>query len=415
LSYVNENRIFSGRINRLRIIGVGYGHNHNEFSFGTFEESEVEITMTGNGVSCNRVTSARFENVVAAPGITFGAGTYSNSVICTWSGVGNPRNQFVVPFITVSDAGMGNIVTTQSLVEFEATPIFQLGLGVPMVANASASSSPNPLIAPQNGNIDNLTTVAILRPGLYSIVPDGTFRFLALSGPIPVELGDVLTFDADYIGSSLRAAIYVLDGDQRPLTSEGVGGPFIDQSSSTFDGTYGRYLTTSDLSATILRQLPAAIIRSEVRFIRVGLLVGATAVPIVSASCTLHTQNVNRAKAQVAALQRDMQMSLPGAPTEGYLPAWTVVFDRTLKANRWVSFQHETTPTSILSAGTTSVTATAISTVANGDIVGILLDDLTTHWSAVSSLVGSTFTITAIPAGRYAVSGARMVFNRWAS
>jgi hypothetical protein len=61
------------------------------------------------------------------------------------------------------------------------------------------------------------------------------------------------------------------------------------------------------------------------------------------------------------------------------------------------------------------VTVAAAGSIANSDICGILLDDLTTHWSAISSLSGSTFTIAAIPAGKAAASGNRVVFNHWAS
>jgi hypothetical protein len=64
-------------------------------------------------------------------------------------------------------------------------------------------------------------------------------------------------------------------------------------------------------------------------------------------------------------------------------------------------------------AAQTDLTVAAITGVASGDIIGILLDDGTTHWTTVNGAPsGSTITITAaLPSD--AASGNRVVVNRW--
>ncbi len=109
--------------------------------------------------------------------------------------------------------------------------------------------------------------------------------------------------------------------------------------------------------------------------------------------------------------------ALDGAPTRGFVPYGSQILDiSTSPATlRYVSYAYETFVDGALAAGATSVTVVDPESIANGDIVGILLDNETTHWTTVSSLSGSTFTIDAIPAGRSVADQSRITFNRWAT
>jgi hypothetical protein len=412
LSYVNENKIYADRIIRYRIIRNGYPHNHNKLYHPCMEGGDVEITMTGNLVSCNQVYGARFEGVSAAAGVVFGAGTYGNTVTSTWSGTGFAGQQFVSP-IAVSDSGRGNMVTPESAFQFEKTPLFSVGPNSLVVATSTDSSADDPRIAASNGGIDNLTVRAILQPGLNAFKASPAFSYIALTEPIPVKLGDAIVWDMDYDGSNGRTVIFALDQNLKPLLSEGVGGAYVSQVNTIFDATHARYIQSANVSAATLNATPATIMRSEVGFIRVGfVLFSLTTMRHIGAS--LFSQAIGRGAAEGAKF-RQRPLSLDGSPTLGYLPINTTVFDRTAKLTRWVSFQYETRVSGALSAGATSVTVVAISTVANGDIVGIVLDDGSTHWTSVSGLSGSSFTIAAIPVGRSVADGVRIVFNRWAS
>lgn len=407
-SWINENTFTGGRIQRLRITGVGYAHNHNKFYDNTFEGANTELAF--EQAYANRIYGARFENVSGAPGAIFAATAYSNTIECTWSGTGNPRAEFIRA-IGVVDEGQGNAVYRQAETVFKNVPLFSLGGGSQIISTATETITPNPRICPVNGGIDNIATRAVLTPGFLDFSV-GANRYVALTEPIPVQRGDVVQFGADFDGALARLAIFVLDENMRPLVSEGAGGAFISQLSAGFTSTYGRYGSSGNLTAAQVELAAAAIIRSEVKFIRVGVYFGVAA-RVRHISAGLRVQPFGRGRAlDFAAL--NAPRTLGGTPTMGFAPYGHTIFDRTAHAIKHVSFQYETALLAETAAAGTTLTVVAATGVANGDIVGVMLDDQSVHWSSVSGLSGSTFTIAAIPTGRKAPTGARVVFNRWA-
>lgn len=408
-SYVNENFIYADRIERLRIAGVGYNHNHNKLFHPCMEGSAVSLTF--NNCSMNQVYGARFEAVGSSPGITFNSTSYCNTVMYTWSGSGSPEDQFRIA-IPVSDTGRGNMVTSEAATQFNKTQAFSVGLNSGIVGTATSSASADPRIAPAAHGLFINGGPAVLTPSLLGFTPT-TFEVIALSDPIPVQLGDVITWDVDFDGSILRPMIYVLDSQMRPLTSEGGGGAFYQQTDvTTLDSTYGFYTSAAALSTAQMK--PGAIRRSEVAYVRIGAYL-STAGFIRYLSASVYSQALNRGKTEGEAARRYQLMTVDGAPTRGFLQQGTTVYDRVTKVMRFVSRAQESTLTGSLSAGATSATVVSASGIANGDIVGILLDNQTTHWTTVSGLSGNTFNIAAIPVGRSAPAGGRVVFNRWAS
>jgi hypothetical protein len=408
LSYVNENYIYADRVIRYKIIGVGYEHNHNKLFHPCLEGDGVELVF--NRCSVNQVYGARFESATANPAVTFDSNTYSNTVIGSWSGAGNPYSQFLIP-VAVSDSGEGNMVTSEAAMQFNKTPIISVNANSMIVGTATSSGSPDQRIGASANGLTNLSP-AVITPSLAGFSAP-TFELIAVSDAIPVKLGDVVYWDADYAGNLVRPIVWVLDENQKPLVSEGGGGAFYSQPNlTTFNTTYGSYTVGTGLAASAL--LPGAIVRSEVKFIRVGMIQSVGGL-IKALGASIYTQALQRGPTENAARTSFSLPVVDGAPTRGYVPLNFTVWDKTAKVMRWVSYQFETNLNGALSAGGTSVTVAAAGSIANSDICGILLDDLTTHWSAISSLSGSTFTIAAIPAGKAAASGNRVVFNRWAS
>lgn len=411
LSYVNENAIYADRVIRYKVIGVGYAHNHNKLFHPCMEGASVEIVFSGNNVSANQIYGARFEGATAAPGITFGAGTHSNTVIGTWSGVGNPRAQFNV-LLPVSDSGAGNMVTTEAAFQFRKTVLFSVGPSSQLLSTATDTVAPDPRIVPANAGVSNLVNRAVLTPSLNGFYCTSTFRWIALTEPLPVQLGDVIGFDGNFDGAIARPAIFVLDADMEPLTDNS-GGEFISQSGATFTSAYGLYGMGANMSAAALKTNNAAIIRPEVKFVRVGIMLGSAGF-VRFLSAHIYTQALQRGRTEGAEAYSTPR-SLDGVPTQGYAPLNALVYDSTADTMRRCAFQYETRVSGALSEGATAVAVAAISTVADGDVVGLLMDNGETHWTSVSSLSGSTFTIAAIPAGRSVPDGGRIVFNRWAS
>lgn len=407
-SYVNENFIYADRVFRLKIRGVGYNHNHNKLFHPCMEGEGTELLF--QNASMNQVYGARFEAVGASPGVTFDAGSYSNTVLYTWTGAGTPEDQFRIT-IPVADAGRGNMVSSEAATQFRKNRLFAVGPNSGILSTASATTAADPRIAPAANGISPIGAPAVIVPSLRGFTPS-TFAFIALSDPVAVRQGDVVAWDADYDGDILRPVVYVLDAQMRPLTSPGAGGAFyqqVDAGSLTVDGYY---TSSSPLGVQYLK--PGVVLRSEVKFIRVGGFLSASGF-MRRFSASVYSQPLGRGDTEVDAAQINSIRALNGAPTQGYVQQGTTIFDRAAKVMRWVSYQHESTLTGALSAGATSATIANGTGLANGDLCGILLDNDTTHWTAVAGLSGATFTIAAIPAGRSAAAGARAVFNRWAS
>jgi hypothetical protein len=405
--YVNENFIYADRLVKLSIVGVNYPHNHNKIFHPCMEGSAVALTFTNT--TNNSVYGARFEDVAASSGVTFASSAYSNTVLASWSGV--TYGQFATP-ILVTDSGRNNMVATESSTQFRKSPLFLVDANSMIVGTSTACAAPNKRIAPTTNGLTALPSPALITPSLNGFTVD-SFTTIGMSDLIPVSLGDVVVWDANYSGALMRPLVWVYDANQNPLLSEGAGGAFYSQVNlTTFDTTYGYYTVGTGLGANDL--IPGFVRRSEVKFIRVGII-SSSAGLIKSIGASIFTQALGRGPTENATQQPYSLPVLDGAPTRGYAPFNFAVWDKTAKVMRWVSYQYENKLNGALSAGNTSATVSAAGSIANGDICGILLDDGTTHWSAISALAGATFTIAAIPAGRSAANGARVVFNRWAS
>lgn len=408
-SWCNGNTIWRGRIIRWRILGINYFHNHNKGVDNTFEGDKVEITYAK--AYANRISGARFENVAGAPGFSSDTASYSNTIEMDWSGTGNPRAEFVVP-IPKNDAGMGNSVHTFAQANYHKIPLFDVNAASGIVSNASATSARSPRVAAFNAGITSaFTGSGPIKPGLAGFEPPAN-RWIGLTEPIPVERGDVIQFDGDFDGSNMRLVVFVLDANQRPLTAEG-GNPFISQLSTVFNSPFGYYVSQASLSMSQVRNAAAAIMRSEVKFVRIGMYI-STAALVRSVSACLWVQPSERLKAE-GYRDREDRRGFAGVPTQGYVPQGTII-ENTGGTTKYVcAYQYESLTTAALAAGDTSVTAVSAAGVANGDVVGILLDDGTTHWTTVSALSGATFTVAALPAGKSAGSGARVAWNRWST
>lgn len=411
ISWVNENFIYGGRIKKLIIDGTNYPHNHNKWYNPTMEGADVDVQFLG-GASENYIYGARFEGATASAGVTFDAGTYNNVITQTWSGSGYSGAAFRVPLIPVSDSGQNNLVTFDHTVMYRREMLFSLSPESMIVGNATDSAALDyrvgrPLL--------DKASKALIVPGLRQLSTT-SFRFLGLSDLVPVEVGDVFSFGADYDGSLARQVVYVFDADQKPITSEGGGGAYVNMPgvpTLTVSSGYGVYSPAANQSASDLNNVTTAtIVRPEVKFVRIGIELG-TAGSFRYLAAYRWSKPTGRQPSEMASLARDGMPMLNGAPTRGYVPLGFMLYNTATSAIARVSYAWETQVSGALSAGATSVTVVAPGAIADGDVVGVVLDDETTHWTSVSSLSSSTFTIAAIPAGRSVADGARIVFNRW--
>lgn len=403
--WINENTFYGGRVIRLNILkGVGtYVHNHNVFINPTFEGNLVNIRIDG---SSNRIEGARFEATTAAPGVEFLAGSDNNIITCYWSSTLDPAELFRSPSIPVVDNGIGNAVMRPQQFQWRETPLVSINPSCGLVASATACGAPDPSIGAAGPD----TQGARLVPGLQTVTVAEAWRHIFTTVMIPVNKGDVIAFRADFAGSRIRTKIYVFDAEQKLLTSEGGGGAFVSQLSTTF--TSGVYAQSANVAASAIA--PASVQRPEVKYIVVAAWFGGVTGSIKQLSASLMAARGGPTDRTLSYARPNTIAAVSGVPTAGYMRVGYAVHDTAANILRRVTFAHETTVTAALAAGATSVTVTTASTIANGDLFGVVMDDGETHWSSISALSGATFAITAIPAGRSVAAGARAVFNRWA-
>ena len=411
-SWVNENWIYSGRIKKLIVDGTYYGHNHNKWFNPTMEGSDVDVQFLGLTHE-NQIYGVRFELVSGSSGVTFESGTYNNLIIQTWSGTGRAGDVFTVPSIPVSDQGVNNLITFDHSTRYRRTTIFSVDSESMVVGNNSDSTSPDYRIGRP---LLDRPSKALIVPGLKKLSVLNAFRFVAMSGMIPVDVGDVIAFNADTDTNLFRLRIYIFDENQQPITDEFGGGRYVLISGITSlssSSGYGVYAPAANLPSSLLKTFYTGTVnRSDVKYIRVAFEMG-TAGDFESLSAYLWTKPVGRQKAETSAQDYQGMPALNGAPTRGYVPLGFAVLNTATSSVLHVSYAWETQVDGAISSGGTSVTVVDEGSIANGDIVGILLDDDTTHWTSVSSKSGSSFSIDAIPAGRSVDDGARIVFNRW--
>ena len=215
----------------------------------------------------------------------------------------------------------------------------------------------------------------------------------------------------------MRYSIEVFHAIYAAIGAEGAGGAYISGSSLSYSGS-GRYSIGSDLPSTNASGFGAysfGVRRSEVKYIRITLATGSVAALLRSARVFMMVKpsGASQLRQYCSASKDYISMNLPSIPTGGYVGRGTVVAKDDGASLYICTFSYQTTLNGALSSGATSVTVAAAGSIANGDICGILLDDGTTHWSAISGLSGPTFTVAALPSA--AATGNRVVFNRWAT
>jgi hypothetical protein len=397
--WVNENRIWGGRIYWLRMAGNGYVHNHNKFYNNTFEGDKVRLDFIN--VWTNQIYGARFEGVAAAHGVSFDSTSMENSVEQTWTGTGNTNSQFdFSPKVT--DLGKANICYTHYSTIFTKTELFSVNASMLISDGVTTASQhyyfgrPKSIFTDYPNFVPNLTNFTV-----------SAYRLLALTDMIPVKVGDSVKFDTDYDGSLLRPLVWCYDDNQKLITDT-TGGDLIALIGGTFDGE--RYSTGANLPSFAL-DTGFSILNSRVKYIQVSVFSGSAGT-VHHLSAHLYTQNLKRAKSITSANTRIKVPQLANDVTKGFVSVGFEIYNSTFKNRNHVTFAFETRLSATANAIGTVINIASATGIKNGDIVGVQLDDGTTHWSKVSNLSGTTHMIDALPS--IASQNARVVYNRWA-
>jgi hypothetical protein len=419
LSWNNENIFYGGRLNTLYIgtTTTEYNHNNNLFLFPTLEGA-IDINIQA-GIS-NKIQDARFENTDAGT-IEFSSVSIDNVITTNWTGDGNPQASLrnAVNTAVLTDNGYGNIVIRNDLYLYDKHELFTLGASSSILVDGTVGANTSYISSNQKGLFEVNATdfvvgqaIAVI-PGLNWIQMKTSFRDIYGSRLIPVEYGDIFAVEWEVSAPGIRWAVRVYDANHKLLGAEGATA-YISSSSLAYDGA-GKYraianLDDSDDHAT--GSFSAGVFSSDVKYITVHIYTGV-AINIKYAAAYFYEKPSRQFRQASAVMGQNKNITLPSIPTAGYVSQGTMVTKDDGTAIYICSYQNDTTLNGAIATSGTSVTVTTIGTVANGDVVGILLDDGLTHWSVVSGLSGSTFTVAALPSA--AADGNRIVFNRWAT
>lgn len=399
-SWNNENFFYGGRLGSLFINGVSYVHNHNKFYNPTIEGGTFELYF--NKAEQNSIYGVRAENVANSI-LTFTDSANYNKLVMSWSWTFDSRGLAVNPF-TTNDSGRVNNVVNESMYMFNHYPIVTADKNTVLLANDTDTATSNIAVSPVSDSA-NIYAKARLVPSVNGFVTHGN-RYAVLTDYIEVNNGDVITCNADYEGNVLRLHYWLYDENMQPVTT--ATNAFAQTAVSSLGGE--KYGHTTSVPSINLNQYLGMVNSNLVKYIRVGVFSPA-AVLIKRIGFGLLTKRNNARIASAAVAQKTQPLVLQGKPTMGYAPYNTLLFDTVLNNYRRVIFAHRTRVTTAISSTTTSVTVDAISSVANGDIYGILLPSGKTSWGLVSGLTANSFTITAT--GEAVTAGALIVFNRW--
>lgn len=418
-SWVNENYFIGGRHSVVNIATTTaeYLHNHNVWAYPTLE-GVIQINIA-NGYS-NIFRNCRWEGVQqAGTQLTFGATAFSNYIETDYD-TGPYGSQLVFPSIDpiyITDAGSNNIVTRTSNTLYKRTDLFRLDARTQLLVSGTIGDTSSYTTANQRGLFDRnqpaiFADAVGMLPGLDYIKFSYTFRDIFQSQYIPSQVGDAYGIEFDVTSASMRYAIRVYDANYTLLGSEGGGGSYIEGSGLTYNGA-GTYSVSSNINSNLNNPIGFGVQRSEVKYIKIYLMTGG-ATPLLRAAAVFFMEKPNSQLRERAAAAIDyVTMNLPSVPTGGYVEKGTMVSKDDGASIYICTFNYRTTLNGAVAGGGTSVTVAAAGGIANGDVVGILLNDGSTHWSVVSALSTATFTVAALPSA--AASGNSVVFNRWAT
>ncbi|WP_462411035.1 hypothetical protein [Neobacillus sp. Marseille-QA0830] len=368
--WINENNFLGGRLNSI-IIDGNYGHNNNTFIRPFLESAEITIN---NGES-NKFVGVRLEDENK---IFFSSKTHSNMIIQQWAGI--PRSGYESIGATVTDKGTNNVYIHDLLSVKERLNLFTVN-NKTKVFNGSS----------ENG--------AKFHAGLDFLKVED-WKDVYETDLIPVINGSMFRLHSDQ--ANWRPVISVFDEQRNPI--QGAEKEYV--SMAGFDWhKEGYYGTNSNVAEAM-----GVVAQPKVKYIQIKIASGKPAAPFRFISLYMMMDKIKEADLAAQVDTSPRPIALSSAPASGFAKTGQLVSKK--KGGIWTctkSLERRVSETAL--AGAVSISVNDAKSIANGDVVGILLDNGETHWTTVSKLSGSSFSIEPLPSK--ASAGQRMVFNDW--
>ena len=372
-----NNRIYvrGGRLMDLDVTGTGYVPNELLFDDNTFESHLVKIRF--KNAWTNRVINARFEDTALSQGVIFEADAMSNTVIRRWSGTGFTDAQFEVG-IPVQDLGHANMVTTQSMIEFDQQMLFSIDASK-ILSDGIKSATTSMATTRAKTPYSNLS---LLTPSLTDFTASAG-RVIALSSMIPVKLGDAVIFENIVKSGGYRPIVFLYD-DNKKLIKQDNGQ--VGMISKTFAANWGMFTTGADLSE---KKYAVSVRTADVKYMQVGIMTTSSNARFELISAKLYIQKLNRGLSSAIAKDCNTVPLLTKEPTQGFAKIGQQIITND---NIYVCVVAEE---KVISAATTGVTI-ALDNAQNLSvdcIVGVMQTDGSTKWSKITAISGSTVTL----------------------
>lgn len=389
VSWINSNKFYGGDIKNLIINAVTYNHNDNEFRCAVEGSATLDCTTGAQ----NRFF-VRGEGAVT---VTFGSTSYKNRIMTGTDS--NPGTRAVT--LVVTDSGRENLWVSVS----------DQGTVQRTVARVDAFT------VAYNGSNEfflNGATIGFL-PGLYKLKKNSTFRnmidtgIMRISSSSPAgENGYRCTrFSVRSDVALLRPIVSVYDSNRVQL----------DASAGSYMDTIGGWIT-SGLNYTFSGDVSAArivIIDSTVKFVRIQVQGGSTASGTAfeyAELCAFVPLNVTDSVLDIMRRACRRPVSQAAVPTQGTAYVGQQIINSA--GGAFTCTARNATALSVAAIATDiTITVTSAAGMATGDLIGVLLDDGTTHWTTINGApVANVITLTvAMPSA--AAIGNNVVANRW--
>lgn len=396
-SWINENNFYGGSVDNLIIDADSYAHNANTFHGVSVEGAASTIQILKG--SCNRIETRGEGGTL----VTFGTGTWANQVIGHY--VSSP-GVHSTPMIIASDGGTENVLMSSHDEKFSLLELLKID-SQSVMFNGSSEWTTLDASVPVPG-FDKLRT----RTAFGAVIDTG---IIPIRGTFAIDGGtnyyrnwalNRLMFDSDV--TLWRPRIYAydsagvaIDPTVTPwmLTTGGwtanAGGYYTFGANQQFAQMT---LTSATVASIRITVTPSGSAGDAFGWVR---LLGYVIAPQPDTAIQQVRRAFRRPLYQAAAPTQGL--AKPGETVEGSTAGYSCVsrVDTTLSVGASIS--------------ATSITVTSATGIANGDVIGVLMDTGQTHWTTVSGAPAGNVVTLAVGLTAAAASGKTVGTNRWAS
>lgn len=383
IQWINECDFYLSRTNKLIVSGT-YAHNHNRFHAGTFEGDSLIDFQVGRD---NRVYNARFEGDTVV--INFAAGTERNRIFKSYdeSEFNNapdwaPKN--------VTDNGAGNVVASDFRLYYKTETVAFVDINNKVIQPSAGFGA---AIQPYSRCVQAKNTNPVVESGLIA-AESGSYYFF-----------NTKTYPS--LTCAYRPYFIFYDNQLNLLTPSSSW-----VSSPTMTAVAGLILTTGIGVDSAVGRITAAAASAGVAFIKVGWR-GSSSQLTQGLAHTLSVvaASKNRPSKVASKVVNNESSLVTGLPTAGFANPGETVYKSDGTARYVSTFSLKTTLAATVGQ-TSTITVANANSVAIGDIIGVDLNDLSTHWTKVANRSGTTITLeTATP--WMSNLGCGVYFVRW--